>query len=345
MKTTISIIAALVAATSIVRAEADYSSLQVPGQIQYQGRVASTAGDTWSGTQAYFCFAITEGSTILWNNWQGSTSPSDPEGVTLGAGQMLTLPVDHGVFSVRLGAGAPTNSPIPPGVFMNSTTNTVRSGVKLAVWFSPDGSAFTRLSPDVEFTSVPYAMVAGVAEAVKEGAVTQGMLAPTAAVPVGAVIAWWGSTSNIPSGFELCNGAVPTTAGATLAGNKPNLLGRFPRGSANADVKSSPITGGTDMRDATSTGPTALSIAQMPAHTHGITDPGHSHKLYAGGTASVNPAITNGSSNGAIYGPTASSVTNITINSSGSGQAHDHTIPSHDNRPAYLELLYIIRVK
>jgi microcystin-dependent protein len=90
------------------------------------------------------------------------------------------MPVNQGVFSVRLGEGSDINEQIPPTVFFDTVANSVRTGVKLAVWFSPDGGTFTRLSPDVDFSSVPYSMVSGIAEAVKERAVTTAMLADAA---------------------------------------------------------------------------------------------------------------------------------------------------------------------
>ena len=171
-----------IAVSHLAVAESHYASLQIPKQIQYQGRVATANGAAWSGTEGYFSFALVQGATVLWNNWEGTASPSDPGAVSLGAGQVLTLLVSQGVFSIRLGEGSDTNEQIPPTVFFNTTSNSVRAGVKLAVWFSPSGSPpFTRLSPDVDFTSVPFAMVSGIAETVKERAVT------TSTIGVGAV--------------------------------------------------------------------------------------------------------------------------------------------------------------
>ncbi|MCX6875509.1 MAG: hypothetical protein NTW21_17130 [Verrucomicrobia bacterium] len=83
--------------------QSPYASLQVPQQIQYQGRVATGTGAAWTGTEGYFVFALVQGATVLWNNWEGITNPSDPGTVSLGAGQVLTLPVSSGVFSIRLG--------------------------------------------------------------------------------------------------------------------------------------------------------------------------------------------------------------------------------------------------
>ena len=75
-------------------AQSPYASLQVPKQIQYQGRVATGAGGAWAGTEGYFVFALVQGATVLWNNWQGTASPADPGTVSPGAGQVLTMPID-----------------------------------------------------------------------------------------------------------------------------------------------------------------------------------------------------------------------------------------------------------
>ena len=338
-----------------------YASLQVPKQVQYQGRVATATGGAWAGTEGYFVFALVQGATVLWNNWQGTASPADPGTVSLGSGQVLTLPVNQGVFSIRLGDGSGTNQQIPATVFFDSTANTVRTGVKLAVWFSPDDITFTRLNPDVEFTAVPFAMVAGIAETVQARAVTPAMLNSTAGVPVGAIVAWWGTTSNIPEGFELCNGNAPTTAGATLTGNKPNFLGRFPRGSASADVKTSPLIGGTDSVDANVTGGTPLSTDQIPPHSHPHNisvvagGGGHQHSYPVKFTATAAggystwihrsdvPDDANTPTN--LGGQHNHDIAGGILNNSSLGLAHTHSVPGFDNRPAYLEVLYIIRVK
>lgn len=54
---------------------------------------------------------------------------------------------------------------------------------------------------------------------------------------VGTVVMWWGSSDKIPSGWEICDGKAVKTKGATLTGNKPDLVDRFPKG-AQASRKS-----------------------------------------------------------------------------------------------------------
>ena len=348
-----------------------YASLQVPKQIQYQGRVATATGGAWAGTEGYFVFALVQGATVLWNNWQGTASPADPGTVSLGSGQVLTLPVNSGVFSIRLGDGSGTNQQIPATVFFDSTGNAVRTGVKLAVWFSPDDITFTRLSPDVEFTAVPFAMVAGIAEAVQaravstevladsavttakivDGTITQADLSPSLQfgfLPVGSVTMWWGAKASVPGGWEICDGSTPSTAGASLAGNKPNLVDRFPKGatSGTANTQTGNFSGGTNTDLA---GPPlgaglgnitqghALTPGEIPAHHHEIF-PLNSGSVQGGGNYIQGAAYHN--SNG--YGPYGSSTTG---DNTGGGGSHVHGLPEHDNRPAFLEMFFIIRVK
>lgn len=71
-----------------------------------------------------------------------------------------------------------------------------------------------------------------------------------------------------------------------------------------------------------------LNSTQMPAHTHGINDPGHKHQItgYVGG-GSAN--FSSGSGNYWYNNPyTSTSVTGITLQTSGGSQAHTNLQPS-----------------
>ena len=50
--------------------------------------------------------------------------------------------------------------------------------------------------------------------------------------PIGTVIMWWGDRQGVPPGWEVCDGGLASTAGALLAGVKPNIIDRFPKGAA-----------------------------------------------------------------------------------------------------------------
>jgi len=78
-------------------------------------------------------------------------------------------------------------------------------------------------------------------------------------VPSGGIIMWHGSVASIPTGWLLCNGNNGT----------PNLSDQFIV-AASVDVSgvaSTILLGGTAVSNG---GSTAISIAQLPAHTHTI---------------------------------------------------------------------------
>jgi hypothetical protein len=73
-------------------------------------------------------------------------------------------------------------------------------------------------------------------------------------------------------------------------------------------------------------GSTTLTEAQMPSHTHSVTDPGHNHTYANGGVAGPGYAVL---SNGlGSYTSTTTSTTGITIGATGGSTGHTHTIPS-----------------
>jgi len=118
--------------------------------ISYQGRV-TVNGQPYDGL-GYFKFAIVDSQgNYTWNSdvivqAQGAAAPQ------LGAPQnSILLPVNKGLFSVRLGA-APDMPPIPANAVSDPDS-------ALRVWFSTDGQNFTQL-PDRPFSSAPWALVA-----------------------------------------------------------------------------------------------------------------------------------------------------------------------------------------
>ena len=74
-----------------------------------------------------------------------------------------------------------------------------------------------------------------------------------------------------------------------------------------------------------------ITTSNMPAHTHGVTDPGHTHTFSSRGDDGVGGVIGYGvvgynADIGAGAGGMASAVTGITINSAGSGTAMDFAV-------------------
>lgn len=74
----------------------------------------------------------------------------------------------------------------------------------------------------------------------------------------------------------------------------------------------------------------ALTTAQMPAHNHGVTDPGHTHTHNAQVNGSSGSSGTGGASIFSLQGAATinSATTGITINNNGSGYAHPMLQPT-----------------
>jgi microcystin-dependent protein len=156
----------------------------------------------------------------------------------------------------------------------------------------------------------------------------------------GMMVCWAGTAGAVPAGWLLCDGSSIATAtypdlhtaigyvygGAGANFNLPNLVNRFVRGQSTQTA----ATGGAD--DLT------LTEAQMPTHTHTVTDPGHRHgSPHSTQTPNTVSLIAiSGSTNNRIYQYTTTETTGITNANTGGST-------SFDNRPAYIELMYIIK--
>jgi hypothetical protein len=139
-----------------------FVSAQVPGIINYQGRV-TVAGTNFNGT-GQFQFALVDGTgaTTLWSNDGSSAAGSEP---TLA----VSVPVSKGSYSVMLGDTTLPNMTvaIPAATFTNAI-------VQLRVWFNDGVTGFQQLSPDQRIASVGYAMMAA---NVPNGAITSNQIA------------------------------------------------------------------------------------------------------------------------------------------------------------------------
>ena len=149
-----------------------------------------------------------------------------------------------------------------------------------------------------------------------------------AVVPVGGIMMWSGAINAIPAGWKLCDGQNGT----------PNLSGKFIVGYDAADPDYDAIGKNAGAKVVT------LTEAQMPAHTHNgnVNIPPHKHTLPnnvigVGGNSSN--ALTNKNNTGhTIVNETSLSGgqnATITTASKGGGQ-------SHENRPPYFTLAYIV---
>jgi photosystem II stability/assembly factor-like uncharacterized protein len=159
-----------------------YVSAQVPGIINYQGRV-SVSGTNFDGTGQFQFALVNNGATTYWSNGVNTVS----------------VPVTKGLYSVLLGDTGIANmdAAIPTTVFTNAD-------VRLRVWFD-GGAGMQQLSPDQRLAAVGYALMAG---NVPDGAITSNKLA-AGAVTSAQLASNLTISGTLTAGSFQGNGAMP----------------------------------------------------------------------------------------------------------------------------------------
>jgi hypothetical protein len=154
----------------------------VPGLLNYQGRIL-VGPSVFTGTgQFKFALINEDGSQTFWRNSADVNLDGEPD-------EPVSIPVNTGLYSVMLGnTNLPNMAPLTADVFTNSN-------VYLRVWFNDGTIGFQLLLPDQRVAAVGYAMMAAT---VADGAITASKLAPDA----------WAALSNnleaaIPSGSTV----------------------------------------------------------------------------------------------------------------------------------------------
>jgi microcystin-dependent protein len=127
----------------------------------------------------------------------------------------------------------------------------------------------------------------------------------------------------------ICNGqnGTPDLRGRAVVGAVKNI----PGGSLDSSVDPTlPANAGTNyvIGDKFGKSFVNLTIPQLPAHTHSVTDPGHTHGYstlavagHPSGSANDQPRIP-------ASGETESATTGISVNSTGGSQSHENRQPS-----------------
>lgn len=183
-------------------------------------------------------------------------------------------------------------------------------------------------------------------------------------MPKGAIMLWYGATDTVPSGWAICNGQ--TVNGLTT----PDLRDRFVvgagssfgwggRGGATTDTAVTSTDGshshgvGVSLAAAGShshggsTGGHALTIDEMPAHTHSLVSGSGGSSSYSADADSGSGTQQTGSTGGGSAHSHAISAdgshTHTATVTEGAAGAHNHSV-TVDTVPPYHALHYIMKV-
>ncbi|EDY82220.1 Phage Tail Collar Domain family [Verrucomicrobiia bacterium DG1235] len=151
-------------------------------------------------------------------------------------------------------------------------------------------------------------------------------------IPIGGIIMWSGSTSNIPAGWRLCNGS----------GGTPNLRDRFIVGAG----------GGYGVNATGGASSVTLTTAQMPSHDHDVWTRSGDGKHWHYRSVDNSAPHPNGDGRVDLSTESDNANWNANLNSSADG-AHQHYVDTpkrgsgqaHENRPPYYALAFIMRVQ
>jgi len=154
----------------------------------------------------------------------------------------------------------------------------------------------------------------------QHGAAFEGMATPT-----GIIIQWFGSSANIPEGWNLCTGASGT----------PDMRDRFVVGAGSAYAVGA--TGGATTFTASGSitiSSHTISINEIPSHAHTYLDVHHHDWLLALSD---------------VWGSTRAGPRYATTTTAGGGQAHGHTgssisINEVSSLPQYFALCFLQKV-
>jgi len=219
--------------------------------------------------------------------------------------------------------------------------NKIVSGAEIDTEFNNISSAST-----TKIDKVPAAQTNNVAKFTATGAIADTGSPASALIPSGGIIMWSGLITSIPTGWGLCDGSNGT----------PDLRNRFVVGAGDQYDRND--TGGADS--------VTLTEAQMPSHNHTgstSTDGYHSHS----GSTSTNGEHTHEVPGGRSGGEGidiqeqlsgSNRVTTLSagnhshsLDINGNGN-HSHSFTtnntgggdSHENRPPYLALAFIMKL-
>ena len=292
--------------------------------VPYQGRLGDSAGVPLTGVypMIFRFYSSPEPAAIpLWEEqWTGSNS----------------VQVSDGLFNVMLGS----LNAIPQSIVTDNN----------ALWLGITVSSDDEMSPRVQVGSVVTALYAqevspnSISSAhIQDQAILPEDLDASAfppGVPIGTVISWWRADTNTPlpsDEWMVADGSVVNDPESPLNGESlPDLTNRFIMGVGSSDIGT---TGGSNTQDLT--------------HNHSI--PGHTHNV-SGSTTGADHAWDGGyfRDEGHYYRYAVQTYQttwyyahshSVNLNTSEWNGNTNQTSLSADNRPAYVGMIYLVRIK
>ena len=323
---------------------ATVATLKVDGQLRDGDGSFGSAGQVLTS----------DGTDLKWDN-----SSNLPAG---SSAQIAITDVSSGTLRLLLATGSGTQKDVLSNSNLTYNTSTQVIGGKISTLSNHDTDDLNEGSTNQYFTTArARASVSATGDLSYNSSNGQFSVSVPSAFVSGMIILWSGNTGNIPTGFVLCDGNNGT----------PNLTDRFIVGAGAA--YSPGATGGSSS--------VTLSVSQMPSHSHTINNHNHSFSASAT-TGNPNTSLTGsvtriaetyagaGTASG-IFSKTGnvnSPLTPSRVDSSGAGgfsidATHTHNLSvsgttgnpsntgtnsqgsgsSHENRPPYYALCYIMK--
>lgn len=231
---------------------------------------------------------------------------------------------------------------------VEANTGRVRLDITGLVWLQTDAES------SFEVGERAYAFMQG-----PTGIVGGKLASGSTSMPVGALTPYAGTSTALPIGWAICNGqAVSRTAYPLLFArlgttygvgdnsttfNLPNLESRFPVGVGGAQGYGRGNTGGSSA--------VTLGTNEIPAHTHGNAGShqhpsagDHTHSVSGGGGTQTSQSGTGATSAEEVGSTTGGGGTHQHASAGDHGHASVGGGASHENRPPYIAVYYIIRL-
>jgi len=297
--------------------------------FSYQGALADTSGKAMTGTKTieFRLYADQTGGSALWGCTRNvlldekgmfNTEIADAGGMSPPSGVPASAKLDDVLAAnaknvLYLGITVSgTSGEIAPRLAMLPVPYAVfAQNVDHASGdFAAAGKvSASQLTVSGEATFSSAATVSGNA-AVEGNLTVSGTVSGYGSVPVGTIVLWSGAANNIPDGWALCNGANGT----------PDLRGRFVVGYHPTDSDYSVNKKGGEERH-------TLSTDEMPSHSHNVS-------ISIWGYTGSRGDYWEFAAPESYYSHKSS----LSSSSVGGGR-------SHENRPPYYALCYIMRIK